>query len=253
MPCHNAERTLAQAIQSVAAQTYTRWELVVVDDGSTDRSTAILHDMAAADPRIRVIRNERASGASAARNAALADTRCRYVAFLDSDDAWAPRKLEVQLREMEAHGAALSCGWYDVMDGEGNITGEVRPKAGTLAYRDILGNNPVGTLTAMLDRSLCGDVRFNTQLPKSEDYYLWLSILKRGLPGICIGEVLGVYRVHGNTLSSNKLSAAKNRWRVYREFEGYGLLPSALYLAVYAVTGALKMIFMRQRRLRPPQ
>jgi teichuronic acid biosynthesis glycosyltransferase TuaG len=248
MPCHNGAHTLTQAVQSVIDQTFKDWELVIVDDGSTDPSPQIIQDFAAADPRIRSVRNEKASGASNARNKALRFTRARYVAFLDSDDAWLPHKLEAQLKSMQENGAALACGSYDVMDGSGMIIGAVRPKPGFLSYRGLLTDCSVGALTAVLDRSLCGDIQFNSQLSTSEDYQLWLSLIRRGLTAICLPETLAVYRVHGKTLSSNKFVAARNRWRVYREFERYNVVTSAFYFAAYAVIGVLKMGAMRRQK-----
>ena len=250
MPCHNGERTLAQAIESVLQQTFHDWELVIVDDGSTDGSRGIIEKYQADEPRIRLLVNARPSGgASVARNRALQETNARYVAFLDSDDAWLPHKLAMQMEALAKHGAALCCCSYDVMDGNGVIIGSVNPKPGILRYASLVGNNPVGTLTAVLDRELCGEVRFDTTLPRSEDYQLWLSILKRGLIGICLENTLALYRVHGNTLSSNKFSAAQNRWRVYREFEQHNLLTSVYYFSRYAITGLFKMLAMRRNRI----
>jgi teichuronic acid biosynthesis glycosyltransferase TuaG len=249
MPCHNGARTIAQAVQSVINQTFRNWELVVVDDGSTDASSQIIQDFSTADPRIWSIRNDKPSGAANARNNALRNTRARYVAFLDSDDAWLPHKLEAQLKSMEEHGAALACGSYDVMDGSGAIIGEVRPTPGFLTYQGLLTNCSVGALTAILDRSLCGEIQFHSRLSTGEDYQLWLSLMRRGLKGFCLSETLAIYRVHGKTLSSNKFTAARNRWRVYREFEKHNVLKSAFYFSMYTVTGILKMGTMRRHRL----
>src|SRR3712207_3932329 len=103
MPCHNGERTLQQSIGSAIAQTFTEWELIVVDDGSADSSPKLLDQLAASDERIRVFRNDRPSGAAAARNRALEEARAQYIAFLDCDDVWLPHKLETQLRAMQEH------------------------------------------------------------------------------------------------------------------------------------------------------
>jgi len=113
----------------------------------------------------------------------------------------------------------------------------------------MMANNSVGCLTTVLDRSLCGQVQFNRSLPRSEDYHLWLTLLKRGLTGICVPEIVALYRLHGKTLSSNKFSAARNRWRVYRDFERHNAVASAFYLLAYAATGVWKAIFMRRKQL----
>jgi teichuronic acid biosynthesis glycosyltransferase TuaG len=165
MPCHNGERTLEQAVRSVLAQTFTEWELVIVNDGSIDGSADLIARLVAEDPRIRVLTNKNASGAAAARNRALKHAETRYVAFLDSDDAWLPHKLELQLRSMKTHNAALVCGAYDVIDAGGKLIGSVQPSPGKLTYRSMMANNSVGCLTAVLDRSLCGPVPFDQSLP----------------------------------------------------------------------------------------
>jgi glycosyltransferase involved in cell wall biosynthesis len=251
MPCYNGAATLREAVESAFDQTFPGWELLIVDDGSSDDSPSLLRELSARDKRIRVFRNEKPSGASTARNRALAEAQGRYVAFLDADDAWLPHKLETQLREMTASNAALSSGAFEAMDRDGKHIGYFKPRPGVLTYRSLLGYNRVGTVTTMLDRQLCGDVRFTPDLPQSEDYQLWLSILRRGLRGICLPDVLAKYRVHGGTLSSNKLTVAKTRWRVYREFEKVGVVMSTLYSLSYTVGGFLKMVAMRRQQLFP--
>jgi teichuronic acid biosynthesis glycosyltransferase TuaG len=249
MPCYNGEVTLREAVDSVIRQTFTDWELLLVDDGSTDGSPALLAAMTREDARIRVLRNPKPGGAAAARNRALSEARGRYVAFLDCDDAWMPQKLDTQLRAMTDADAALSSTAFEVMDHAGKTIGRFAPRPGRLTYRALLGYNRIGTITTMLDRSLCGDVRFHPGLPQSEDYQLWLSILKRGLTGICLKETLARYRIHGGTLSSNKWSVARTRWRVYREFEKQNVFVSAFYWLSYTVTGFMKVVSMRRQQL----
>lgn len=248
MPCFNSAQTLCQAVDSVIAQSFAGWELIVVDDGSTDECPDILSQYAASDERIRIFKNERPSGASGARNRGLKEVSGRYIAFLDSDDYWLPHKLETQINAMRQHAAGLACSAFDVIDGKGRLIGDVRPNPGPLTYRSMLRYNSVGCLTAMLDREFCGDIRFNPELTKNEDYQLWLSVLRRGAKGICLGEKLAVYRLHEKTLSSNKFSAARNRWRVYREFERFGLLASVFLFLIYGLTGIWKSLSIRRGR-----
>jgi teichuronic acid biosynthesis glycosyltransferase TuaG len=248
MPCHNGRRTLEQSVRSLQSQTFTDWQLVFVDDGSTDGSSQIIADIAAEDPRIHVITNSAASGASSARNRALEATRARYIAFLDCDDLWLPRKLEVELAAMQKERAVLVCAPYEIMDEEGTPIGHVPASPGKITYSGVLGYNPIGCLTVLLDRSLCGDIRFDTTLVTSEDYLLWLQVLKSGKPAFCVDETLAMYRVHSKSLSSNKMAAAKRRWRVYREFERLGLLESSYWFVRYAVTGVAKSLALRANR-----
>jgi teichuronic acid biosynthesis glycosyltransferase TuaG len=248
MPCFNGASTLRQAVDSVISQTLTDWELIIVDDGSTDGSMTLLSQYYGSDKRIRVFVNTSRSGASGARNHGLQRARGRFIAFLDSDDFWLAHKLDIQVTGMRRNGAGLLCSAYDVIDAQGKVIGDVTPKPGTLTYRSMLRYNSVGCLTAIIDRECTGDVRFSDDLARGEDYQLWLSLLRRGVVAICQREKLAVYRLHGKTLSSNKLSAARSRWRVYREFEKYGVLTSMSLFLMYGITGIWKNLSIRRKR-----
>lgn len=242
-PAHDAASTIAETIASVRAQTFDGWELLVVDDASRDATPAIVAELAARDPRIVLIRLPENAGPAAARNAALAQARGRYVCFLDADDLWLPDKLARQLAFMEREDCAISCTAYRRMSADGARVGNLIVPPKRLAYDDLLKNTAIANLTAMVDQEKTGGFR----LPKGghEDYALWLSLLRGGGPACGLAEDLARYRVVGDSRSSRPLRSAAWVWRIYREQEKLSLLRSAWCLAHYTLHAALKRRTLR--------
>jgi len=237
MPVYDAERTLAQSVDSVLGQTHRALELVTVDDGSRDGSVRLLEDRARSDDRVKLVRQANA-GVAAARNAGLAAATGSHIAFLDSDDWWHPRKLELQLATMRRSGAKVSYGSYLRVAEDGRTLSRVEPPA-TIGYRDLLRSNHIGHLTGMYDRSL-GDGEFLKI--GHEDYAFWLDRLRRAGRAVRIehDEPLAFYLVRAGSLSSNKLRAARWQWRIYREVEHLPLPQAAGYMASYVVNALAK-------------
>lgn len=233
MPAFNASATLEASMRSALAQTHADVELLVVDDRSTDDSWALIQRQAAADPRVVPIRQPRNGGVAAARNAGIEAASGRYVAFLDSDDRWYPRKLEVQLAWMRAAAAAVSYTAYERVDESGRLLSVVRPPA-RVRYADMLMGNSIGNLTGLYDRGL-GEVRFGAR--GHEDYVFWLQLVRRAGEAVCAqpDRVLASYLVRSGSLSANKLRAAHWQWRIYRESERLGVLRSGWCFVNYAV------------------
>lgn len=231
MPVYNAEPWLRRSIESVLRQTHPSLELIAVDDGSNDGSWDVLQDYAALDGRVRPIRLERNGGVAAARNAGIAAATGSYIAFLDSDDWWHPRKLEWQLAQMIAAGVQVSYGAYDRVSTQGRLLSQVRPRQ-AVDYRDMLKSNHIGHLTGMYERSL-GATGF--QRVGHEDYVFWLELVRRAGRAICISaqEPLAWYLVRDGSVSSNKIRAAAWQWRIYRDIEQLGWLASAIYMFHY--------------------
>lgn len=247
MPCHNGERFLAEAVASVQAQTLTDWELLVVDNQSSDGSWALAQSLAAADPRIVALQCA-SPGAAPARNAALARARGRYIAFLDCDDAWLPGKLARQIDAMRASGAALCWSAYQVVDEAGQML-RVQAAANTTTYDDHLAKrNVIGCATVVYDSTLLGRQPMPL-IRMRQDYGLWARLIRlseaRGLALVGLPEVLARYRVHGAGMSSNKLKAAYYQWRLYRDVERLPMFGSARYFCSYVVQA------LRDRRAAP--
>jgi teichuronic acid biosynthesis glycosyltransferase TuaG len=238
MPVYNAASTLRKSIDSVLAQSHAGFELLAVDDGSSDESLRILDDYTARDPRVRVLRMPSNGGVAAARNHALDAARGNYIAFLDSDDGWHPHKLARQLAAMRAQSAKVSYTAYDRIGEDGTLLSRVRPPA-FVTYADMLMSNRIGNLTGMYDRTL-GDARF--ERVGHEDYVFWLDRVKRAGRAICVdpGESLAWYLVRGGSVSSNKFRAARWQWHIYRRIERLGLTASIGYMLHYAINALRK-------------
>lgn len=213
MPAWNSAETLAEAVGSVRRQTFRDWELLIVDDASTDATHAMAEAIAHDDTRIRVLAHDRNEGAAAARNRALGVARGRYIAFLDADDLWLPEKLERQVRFMRQTGAALShTGYFRRRAGRADRRVSVPD---SVSYEELLRGNVIGCLTAMYDTARCGRVPMRA-IPRRHDFALWLDIVKRTGPARGLDLPLAVYRMSPNSLAANKIRATGDTWRMYR-------------------------------------
>jgi len=237
-PSHNAEKFIALTIESVLAQTYQEWEMIVVDDLSSDNTVQVIEDYAQNDPRIKLIKLEQKSGPAVARNRAIEASRGQYIAFLDADDLWMPEKLEKQISFMIKHDLAFTYSSYKVI----NVEDEALTTFVTLSeisYESMLKTCSVGCLTAVYDKEKIGKM-YMPKLPKRQDYALWLSILKKIGATEGLLEPLACYRIGQTSVSSNKINAAVWQWKVYRDVEQLGLAKSIYYFANYAYFGIKK-------------
>jgi glycosyltransferase involved in cell wall biosynthesis len=239
-PVWNAAGTLAEAVGSLRAQTRGDWEQILVDDGSTDGSRALAEALAAGDPRLRVMGWTARRGAAAARNAAIRAARGRFVAFLDADDRWRADKLDRQIGYMEATGAPFTFAAVRRIDEAGRPLG-VLPAPARVDYARLLRGNVIPCQTAAYDRAHYGAVEM-PDLPRRQDYGLWLTLLARGGEAHGLPEPLADWRMRPGSLSSNKLVAAGGTWRVYREVAGLGRARAAWYLGGNLARGALKRL-----------
>ena len=208
MPCYNCATHLSASIGSVLAQTAADWELIVVDDGSTDASAAIV--AAIDDPRIRLIRQANA-GVSAARNRALGEAGCEYIAFLDADDTWAPTFLEkmATVLDAQAHAVLVYCGWQNLGLPGGRGAPFVPPDYETLAKLETLFCGCRWPIHAALTRraAIVAAGGFNPRYTNAEDYALWLQIATVA-PIARVAEVLAFYHFHSGTQASANLARA---------------------------------------------
>ncbi len=229
MPAYNCADFIEEAVASVRSQTYTDWELIIVDDCSTDNTPALLAELSAQDARIRCLKNETNSGAATSRNKAVAAAQGRYLAFLDSDDVWVPKKLEKQIRFMEENGYSFSCTAYDKIN-ERSEKLDMIIRAHTVDYNGLLKHCP-GNSTVIYDAGALGKHTI-PNIRKRNDYVMWLQVIKKSKKLYGMEEVLSSHRIGMNSISSNKFSLVKYHWMVYREIEKLSLVKSA-YLVVY--------------------
>lgn len=244
MPVYNARATLEHSVGSALEQSCPDWELIMIDDGSTDGSAERAAELAARDPRLRLLIPGGNHGAAAARNHGLAQARGRYIAFLDADDRWHPDKLSRQLDFMQRTGAGLSFTAYDRVDPQGALIDHVSAPP-VLDYAAMLGPNRMGCLTAIYDAGQLGPQPM-PDLPLQHDYALWLRLIRLGGPARGLDETLGFCRIAGGTLSSAKHRAVRDIWKVWRGEEGLSRAASLGALWRYA------RFSLRHRLYRPP-
>ncbi|CAM8291886.1 glycosyltransferase family 2 protein [Morganella morganii] len=234
MPCYNAEQYIKESINSVINQTYKNFELIIVDDLSTDRSIDIIKSFN--DDRIKLIQLTQNGGAGVARNAGIEAARGRFIAFLDSDDLWRPNKLEIQLKHMLSGNYPLSYTQYQKFTQEGK--GKLVIPPNTVTYNELLYCNVIGCLTAIYDTKIVGK-QFMPLIRKRQDMGLWLKILSQGHTAYCCPQVLADYRTDSG-MTQNKLDAAKYQWRFYRQELNFNIIKSTKYFIGYAIKGVIR-------------
>ena len=237
VPVYHAEKYIEETMDCVSAQTYTNWELLLVEDGGSDRTVEIIQNYVEkkGESRIRLLRQPANLGAARARNRGLLEAGGRYIAYLDADDLWTPDKLEKELKFMKEKGAAFVFTGYEFADEKGRGTGKVVHVPETLSYRQALSNTTIFTTTVMFDTEKIGKELLEMPVMKSEDTALWFRVLRSGYLAYGLDENLVKYRRTGKTLSSNKLEAIRRIWNLYRRAEGLGLLTSAYHFCFWAV------------------
>ncbi|AMO22091.1 glycosyltransferase family 2 protein [Ramlibacter solisilvae] len=237
-PAYKAAGVIGRTVDSVLAQTYPHWEMLIADDCSPDDTRAVVSEWARRDARIQLIPLERNGGPAAARNAALAKAQGRWVAFLDSDDMWLPNKLERSLAHAQAHRSPLVFTGFRRVSHDESRTGDYIGVPPTLSYGQLLGNTAIATSTVLVDRSICGDVRM--QRVYYDDFVCWLGILKRGFVAHGLDEDLMRYRVMAQSVSRNKGRSAREVWKTYRQVEGLALPSAAWHFSRYAFNALRK-------------
>ena len=237
MPCYNMEKYISEAIVSVRQQTYPHWELLIVDDASTDATEAVIKSHCQQDEKIHFTKKDIHSGIADSRNLCIKMAQGRYLAFLDADDIWQPKKLETQLAFMTKKKIGFSYSSYDCIDENGQPLNKIVKTAGDMDYEAYLHNTIIGCSTVMVDKDIVGNVvvpKFRT----SEDTATWLDILKKGFVAYAIEQPLTRYRIRSKSASSNKLKASADLWKVYRQnehlpfFKAFGCFVSYVYHAI---------------------
>lgn len=246
-PTYNSLAYVETAIRSVIAQTFSDWELLIVDDCSTDGTLETVQRISQEDSRIRVLRMNVNSGAGPARTVALENAQGRLVAYLDADDVWLPNKLERQVSFMLENRCGFSCASYEVIDDGGRTLDKRIKMLPKVDYVGFLTNNLLQTVGIMVDTELVDKrlLRMPT-LKRRQDAATWLQILKSGHINYGMQEVLCQYRRTNSSLSSKKLSAIKGVWHLYRDIEGLPLTFSCYCFVRYALLAVWKRLYLKR-------
>ena len=240
-PTYNCGKFIAETIESIQAQTYTQWEMIIVDECSTDDTKAVVDGYMEKDSRIKYHCLEVNSGAAVARTKAMELAEGEYMAFCDSDDLWMPDKLERQIAFMTENGYAFTCTAYEQIDEESKSLGRIIKTVKKTDYNRLLLDCPVGNSAAMYNVGVMGKFQV-PNIRKRNDDALWLQMLKKekyiwGMP-----DVLMRYRIRSNSISSNKLKVIKYHWILYREIEHLSVIRSVFHICMWC---AIKVLHIK--------
>ena len=237
VPAYNAQKTIGRCIESILNQTYTDFELLVMDDGSKDETPEIIDRYAAKDARVIAVHKPN-SGVSDTRNQALDRASGRYIQFLDADDWWEEGKLAAQLAALEMTGDVICSTGRDLMNPDGTFTGKYISVKSRLDYHELLKHNSINCSSVLILREVA--LEFPMEHDDShEDYITWLQVVRKYGHATGINRPYLKYRLSQGGKSRNKAKSAIMTYQVYR-YVGYGPLRSAFFFFSYAFHGIWK-------------
>lgn len=239
-PTYNCGDFIGETIESVLKQSYPYWEMIIVDDCSTDATKEMVESYALRDKRIKYHLLEENSGAAVARTKAMELATGKYMAFLDSDDLWTKDKLERQLAFMRQNGYAFTCTAYEQVDEDGVLLGKIIKTKRKTDYNGVLLTCPVGNSTVMYNVEKLGKFAV-PNVRKRNDDALWLQMLKKEKYIYGIPDVLMQYRIRANSISSNKLALVKYHWILYRDIENLSVARSVFHIGFWGFLKAFKI------------
>ena len=232
-PCFNSEKFLDECITSVINQTYKNWEMLIVDDNSSDNSSNIINSYFKKDDRIKPIFLKDNLGSAMARNTAISRATGKYLAFLDSDDFWLPEKLNVQINFMKKNNYSFVFSSYSVIPSNEKKSKYVISVPKKISYTKYLKNTIIGCLTVVINKEKFKTIQM-PNLRSSHDMALWLNLLKEEKYAYGIQQELAVYREHKSSNTSNKFRAVYDVWNVYRKYEKLNIFYSTYNFIFYA-------------------
>ncbi len=239
MPAYNSEKYIAKSVKSVLEQSFRDFELIIVDDCSTDKTFDIIKELLRMDSRIKCCRLKKNSGVATARNFGMSLSRGEWIAFIDSDDLWASEKLERQLETARNEKADIVYCSYSIVDETGKRVCEDFIVPEKTDYESILVKNIIGLSTVLINKILCKKYSFSTEL-YHEDYAFWLDVLKDGNKAVGNVDVEVHYCMRGGSRSSGKIKCAYHRWKIYRSHQKLSFCRSFGLMWGYAVEGFKK-------------
>lgn len=240
-PVFNSDKYIKTTIESVICQTYRNWELIIIDDCSSDCTVEIVREYIKRDSRIKLLINESNSGAALTRNRGILASTGRFLSFLDADDIWSSNKLDSQINFMLTGNFPISFTAYSLINEKGESLNKIVKTVKEIDYNGYLKNTIIGMSTSMIDISKTGTIEF-INIRTRQDTYLWITLLKRGFKAYGLDTVLVNYRVRENSISANKFKAAKNVWVLYFKFENLSFIKSFYYFSSYIINAIKKRI-----------
>lgn len=237
-PLYNSAPFIEETIRSVLSQTYTNWEMIVVDDCSNDGGDHIVEKYLSCDSRIQLVRNKLKKGGADTRNVAIEKAQGRFIAFLDADDLWLPEKLDYQIKFMKSNNIDFSFSAYQTISENGAYLSQISapPK---VSLKDIYAFNPIGCLTVIYDTKNFGKF-YMPNFHMKQDYALWLVMLAVFPHAYSIDKVLASYRIRNNSLSSNKLNGLFYYYKVLHETARLSKIKSVYFTLEYILITLIK-------------
>jgi len=231
-PVFNSEKYISETINSVINQTYTNWEMILVDDASTDISVEIIKTYQLKDKRIKLYQLEKNSGAGVARNFAIEKAQGRYIAFLDADDLWKSNKLRTQISFLEQHKLPMTFSFYETIDENGNSLNTEIQTPSDLKYWQLHFCNFIGNLTTIYDTKQLGKIPISS-IRKRQDWILWLTILKKIKHAKPVQQSLAFYRKRDNSISASKTTLLQYNYKVYKEYYRYSTVTALFCMMLF--------------------
>lgn len=245
IPAYNAEKYISQTLDSVLAQTYTNYEVIVIDDCSRDSTADILSCYASKDSRIRVLKNEQNCGVSYTRNRAVSLANAKWIAFVDSDDIWDPEKLELQVKLLQKKpDAVILYTGSAFINSEGQKSQYILQVPEEMSFKELLKQNRISCSSVIIDTEYIKKY----SMPGGnmhEDYAVWLQVLAEGAKAYGINKPLLIYRLTASSKSGNKIQAAGMTYRVYK-FIGLGFFSRMKCMWFYIWRSLRKYMQIRQ-------
>lgn len=234
MPTYNCAKFIGETIESIQSQTYSSWELIIIDDCSIDNTKEVVERYVESDKRITYNCLEKNSGAAMARTTAMNLANGEYMAFCDSDDIWTSNKLEKQLKFMKKSNYAFTCTAYEQIDENSNSLDKIIKPKERCDYNRLLLDCPVGNSTVMYNVKKMGKFEV-PNIRKRNDDALWLQMLKKEKYIYGMPDVLMKYRIRKNSISSNKFKVIKYHWILYRDVEHLSIFRSLFHIGYWCI------------------
>jgi len=237
-PNYNASKYIFETIQSVINQTYENWEMIIIDDLSTDNSVEIIKQFQKKDDRIQLIELSKNSGPAVARNKGITYCKGKYLTFIDADDLWLPNFIETSLGFVENSEGFVFASYK-------RLDEDLKPKHKNFIvpkkvnYTDILKSNSISCLTAFIDIEKLEKLKM-PEIKYRQDMGLWLKYLRKVNYAYGIIKPLAIYRIRKQSHSRNKFNLIKHQWLFYREVALLSRVKSIYYFFLWAVYGIKK-------------
>lgn len=240
-PAYNCSTVISETIESVIAQTYNNWEMIIVDDCSKDNTIEIVKEYCQKDERIKLVKMKKNQGSAEARNKGIEVSQGKYIALLDSDDLWKPNKLENQISFMKENGYALTFTAYEVFRNSDDKKRRLFEVPSAIKYKQYLSNTIIGCLTVVVDKEQIPD--FHMEKGYLEDILTWMYYLRNGVTAYGLNENLASYRVIPGSKSSNKIENAKHYFHCLRIQPNLPFISCVFHEIGYAIRALKKRVF----------